>query len=332
MHLTQIDPADLLIFARVVAEKSFSRAAEVLRLPKATVSRRVAALESALGEQLLLRTTRRLSVTDFGRGVLEHADRIGEEVEAAIEFAASRRARPTGRLRVTMPGDFAMFVLVPLLARFARDEPGVTLEIDLTSRFVDLIGENYDVAIRMGALRDDASLAARRFASLTSSLFASPDYVARRGLPSEPEALMEHDAVMILGRTGEPLPWVLSRGSERWEGRPPARATANSPELLMRMAAAGAGVAIANDRFAAAWVARGELVPVLAEWKPPAVDAWAVFPGRRLMPSRTRAFLDALGTLGTLDAAGGLERPGTGPGEITRARPVRSGARRARRD
>lgn len=325
----QLDPADLMIFARVIAAGSFSRAAESLRLPKATVSRRVMALEAALGERLLLRTTRRLSVTDFGRGVLAHAERIGEEVDAAIEFAASRQARPSGRLRVTMPADFAVLALAPMLARFARDEPGVTLEIDLTSRFVDLVGENYDVAIRMGALGDDASLAARRIASLTGSAFASPDYVARRGAPSEPEALIEHDVVMILGRTGEPRPWVLSRGSARWEGRPPARATANSPELLMRMAAAGAGIAIAQDRFAAAWVARGELVPVLAEWKPPPVDAWAVFPGRRLMPSRTRAFLDALAELDDLGPSGA---PGAAPVRVTPARRARTAGRRARRD
>lgn len=323
------DPADLLIFARVVAAGSFSHAAELLHLPKATVSRRVMALEATLGERLLLRTTRRLSLTDFGRGVLEHAERIGEEVGAAIEFAASRQARPSGRLRVTMPADFAVLALAPMLARFARDEPGVMLEIDLTSRFVDLVGENYDVAIRMGTLRDDASLAARRIASLTSSVFASPDYVARRGSPSEPEALMEHDVVTILGRTGEPIPWVLSRGSARWEGRPPARATANSPELLMRMAAAGAGVAIAHDRFAAAWVARGELVPVLANWKPPPVDAWAVFPGRRLMPSRTRAFLDALAGLDTLGAPGALD---AAPARVTPTPAARSAGRRARRD
>lgn len=321
LHPAQLDPADLLIFARVVADGSFSRAAESLHQPKATVSRRVMALESALGERLLLRTTRRLSITDFGRGVLEHAARIGEEIDATQEFAASRQERPSGRLRVTMPADFAVFVLAPMLARFACDQPGVVLEIDLTSRFVDLVGENYDVAVRMGTLTDDASLAARRVVSLTGSLFASPGYLARRGPPTEPEALMEHDVVTVLGRTGEPMPWVLVRGSASWEGSPPARATANSPELLMRMAAAGAGIAIAHDRFAAAWVARGELVPVLDEWKPPPVDAWAVFPGRRLMPSRTRAFLDALA---------GFDMPTGSAREVTPAPSSRSGARRAR--
>ena len=113
-------------------------------------------------------------------------------------------------------------------------------------------------------------------------------------MPSEPEALMEHDALRILSRTGDPMPWILARGEQRWEGIPPGRATANSPDLLMRMALAGAGIAIINDHFALPYLQRGELVQVLPDWRPPSVPAWAVFPGRRLMPARTRVFLDAL--------------------------------------
>ena len=105
---------------------------------------------------------------------------------------------------------------------------------------------------------------------------------------------MEHDTLRILGRTGDPMPWVLTRGEQRWEGIPPGRATANSPELLMRMALEGAGIAVVNDHFALPYLQRGELVQVLPDWRLPPVSAWAVFPGRRLMPARTRVFLDAL--------------------------------------
>jgi DNA-binding transcriptional LysR family regulator len=146
----------------------------------------------------------------------------------------------------------------------------------------------------MGDLRDDASLAARRMAVFTGSLYAAPAYLARRGAPAEPEALMEHDALRILARTGEPMPWILTRGDERWEGIPPGRVTANAPELLTRMAIAGAGITIVNDHFVLPYLSRGELVNVLPEWRLPPVSAWAVFPGRRLMPARTRVFLDAL--------------------------------------
>jgi len=288
------EPNDLALFARVVDEGSFSRAAERLGLPKSTVSRRVAALETALGERLVLRTTRKLAITDFGRAVLDHAHRVVEDVAAAASLAQNRQLEPSGRLRITMPGDMANLLVAPLLAEFVLKYPAITLEIDLSARFVDLIGENFDLAVRMGDLRNDASLAARRIATFSGSLYAAPAYVDRRGSPSEPEALMEHDALRVLSRTGEPLPWVLIRGDARWEGIPPGRATVNSPELLMRMALDGAGIAMVNDHFALSYLERGKLVQVLPEWRSPPVAAWAVFPGRRLMPARTRAFLDAL--------------------------------------
>ena len=292
-HL-RLEPNDLLLFARVVDEGSFSRAAGRLSLPKSTVSRRGAALEAQLGERLLLRTTRKLTVTDFGHSVLEHAHHVVDEVEATASLAQHRQVEPSGRLRVSMPGDLANLVMAPLLAEFVLAHPAITLEVDLSARFVDLIGENFDVAIRMGDLRDDASLAARRLVVFTGSLYASPAYVARRGAPSEPEALMEHDALRLLMRNGEPMPWILIRGEQRWEGIPPGRATANSPELLIRLARSGAGITIVSDHFVEPYVRSGELVPVLAEWNLPPVPAMAVFPGRRLMPARTRVFLDAL--------------------------------------
>jgi DNA-binding transcriptional LysR family regulator len=289
-----LEPNDLVLFARVVDEGSFSRAADRLGYPKSTVSRRVAALETQLGEQLLRRTTRKLTVTDFGRAVLEHAHHVVEDVAAAESLAQHRQVQPSGRLRVTMPNDMGNLVLAPMLAEFVLKYPAVTLEVDLSSRFVDLIAENFDVAVRMGELRDDATLAARRIASFTSGLYAAPSYVARRGVPAEPEALMEHDALRVLARTGDPQVWTLVRGEARWEGIPPGHATANSPELLMRMALGGAGIAMIHDSFAAPYLERGELVQVLPDWSTPPVAASAVFPGRRLMPAHARAFVDAL--------------------------------------
>ena len=290
----KVAPNDLLLYARVVDERSFSRAAERLGLPKSTVSRRVSALEGQLGERLLLRTTRKLTVTDFGLAVLEHARHVAEDVAAAEALAQNRQLEPAGRLRLTMPSDLANVVLAPFLAEFALSYPAISLEIDLSARFVDLIGENFDLAIRMGDLRDDASLAARKIAVFSVSLYAAPGYLARSGTPSEPEALMEHDALRVLARDGDAMRWVLTRGEERWEGIPPGRATANSPELLMRMALGGSGITVVNDHFASPYLQRGELVQVLPDWRLPPVAAWAVFPGRRLMPARTRVFLDAL--------------------------------------
>lgn len=292
--MNQIEANDLLLFARVADEGSFSRAGERLGLPKSTVSRRVAALESQLGERLLLRTTRKLSLTDLGHAVLAHARQVADEVEAAASLAQHRQVEPSGKLRVSMPGDFATGVLGPLMADFIARYPAIALEVDLSPRRVDLVGEGFDLAIRMGDLPDDATLAARRLADFSHGLYAAPAYLARRGVPPEPEALMEHDTLQLLTRSGDPKPWVLTRGEERWEGVPPARARANSPELLIRLARSGAGIATVADHFAEAYVRSGELVPLLVDWYAPTAPAWAVFPGRRLMPARTRVFLDAL--------------------------------------
>jgi DNA-binding transcriptional LysR family regulator len=290
-----IQPNDLLLFAHVVEEGSFSRAGERLKLPKSTVSRRLAALEGQLGERLLLRTTRKLTVTDFGHSVLEHARQVATEVEAAASLAQHRQAVPRGRLRVSMPHDFANLVLGQLMADFAERHPAVSLDVDVSPRRVDLIGENFDLAIRMGDLAEDTSLTARRLALFSMSLYAAPAYLARRGAPETPEALMAHDALQLVTQQREARPWALSRDDgARWQGTPPGRAQANSPELLVRLACAGAGIAVVMDHFAEPYVLAGELAPVLPEWTLPPVPAWLVFPGRRLMPARTRAFLDAL--------------------------------------
>jgi DNA-binding transcriptional LysR family regulator len=289
-----VEANDLALFAKVVEEGSFSRAGEALKLPKSTVSRRLAGLEAELGERLLLRTTRKLTVTDFGHTVLEHARQVSAEVEAATSLAHHRQVEPSGRLRVSMPSDFATGVLSKLLGDFIARYPAISLELDLSPRRVDLIGENFDLAMRMGELTDDATLAARRVANLSFGLYASPDYLRRRGTPRTPEDLMDHDALLIMSRQREPIGWRLTRGEASWEGTPRARSIANSPEMLARLAVQGAGIAGVIDHTAEAFVASGELMPVLVDWYLPPSPAWAVFPGRRLMPARTRVFLEAL--------------------------------------
>ena len=194
-----LEPNDLLLFARVVDEGSFSRAAERLGLPKSTVSRRVAALEAHLGERLLLRTTRKLTVTEFGQAVLAHAHHVVEDVEAAESLAQNRQSRAqrqAARHDAERPREHD-----PRAGARPRSPHGIRRSrwtSTSRARFVDLIAESFDVALRPGNLRDDATLAARRVATFSSSLYAAPSYVARRGTPSEPEALMEHEALRVL--------------------------------------------------------------------------------------------------------------------------------------
>ncbi|MCW7539221.1 LysR family transcriptional regulator [Aquabacterium sp. A7-Y] len=304
--MLQIDPSDLLLFARVAESGSFTRAAERVGLPKSTVSRRLSGLERQVGERLLLRTTRKLSLTDFGHALLEHARQVAAEVDAAASLALHRQALPSGRLRVSMPGEFAGVDLAAFLAEFLLRHPAISLEVDISARRVDLVGENFDLAIRMGAMQDDSSLAARRLFVYTWGLYAAPCYLALRGTPAEPRDLLQHDALPVRASNGEPMPWILSRGDERWQGVPPARGIANSPPLLLKLAAVGAGIVAAPDALATELVGQGALVRVLPDWCLPEVPAWAVFPGRRLMPAKTRVFLQMLeealsrsGVLGT---------------------------------
>jgi DNA-binding transcriptional LysR family regulator len=289
-----VEPNDLLLFARIVEAGSFSRAAQRLDLPKSTVSRRISLLEARLGERLLQRTTRKLMLTEFGASLLEHATKVVEEVEAAAALVQHRQLAPSGRLRVSMPADFANLGLTRVIARFIARYPAVTLELDLSPRRVDLVAENFDIAIRMGDLPDDASLNARRVALERFGLYAAPSYIAQRGLPEQPDDLVAHDLLCILSRGGGPMPWVLTRGKTRWERELPARLTANSPDLLARIACNGAGIAASSHLFAQPYIRKGDLVRVLPEWDLPLATGWAVFPGRRLMPAKTRAFLDML--------------------------------------
>ena len=187
-------------------------------------------------------------------------------------------------------------VLAPFVAEFLRTYPLITMEIDVSVRTVDLVGENFDVALRVGVgpLKDDASLAARPVLLLQGGLYAAPGYLKKRGLPRAPDGLFEHDAVHGLTKSGEPLRWSLQRGNVRWEGVPPARVSTNSPEEVLRLAAEGAGIVLAVHATAKPYVRTGELTRVLPEWAFPPATLWAVFPGRRLMPAKTRVFLDAL--------------------------------------
>ncbi len=292
-----IEPNDLLLFARIVDSGSFSLAAARVGQPKSTVSRRITLLEAKLGERLLQRTTRKLVLTEFGAGLLEHARKVVDEVEAAAALVEHRQLAPSGRLRISMPSDFANLGMTGVLSRFLEQYPAISLELDLSPRRVDLVAENFDLAIRMGDLPDDATLAARRVAFERIALFAAPSYIARRGLPEHPDDLLKHDVLCLLLRSGGPIPWVLTRAKTRWEKALPSRLTANSPDLLIRMACSGAGIASSSELFANPYMEKGELVRVLPEWEMPPVTGWAVFPGRRLMPAKTRAFLDMMETM-----------------------------------
>lgn len=294
-----LDANDLILFAHVIDSGSFARAAERCGLPKSTLSRRITALETKLGERLLQRSTRRLSITEFGERILEHAKRLLEESEAASAIAEHRQDTPQGLLRVSLPPDFVELDLSGLLLQYAASYPAVRVEVDLSPRRVDLLAERFDLAVRAASrLPDDNALVARQLCTLPNALYASPAYLQRFGTPATPAELTGHACLPLIGGNGDTLPWRLSNGQDSWEGTPRGPLAANSPRLQRDLAAHGLGIVGLDERFAAQALAQGLLQRVLPAWQLPTVTIWCVTPGRRLLPTRTTAFIELLrGTL-----------------------------------
>ena len=219
---------DYILFVTIVEQESMVRAADQLNMPKATVSRRLSKLEAALGQRLLIRTTRRLTLTEFGQEFLEHCRRVAEEVAATTDFVNSQEARPRGRLRVSMPGEYAKQNLSRAIATFLEAYPEIQLDLDMSSRRVDLIGERFDLAIRMGTLDSDSTLVARKIDEQSFGLYASPIYLGLHPAPKHPDDLQHHTAVRLMSARGTAVPWKLLRDKTVWEGVAPGRLTLNS--------------------------------------------------------------------------------------------------------
>lgn len=291
MEQKNISADDLILFATIAEQESLVRAAEHLSMPKATVSRRLANLEATLGQRLLIRTTRRLTLTEFGQEFLDHCRRVAEEVTTTQDFVRSQDVQPRGRLRISMPADYAEQRLSRAIATFIETCPEIQIDLDLSARRVDLIGERFDLAIRIGPLDDDATLVAHKIDELCPHLYASPIYLALHPLPQHPDDLMTHSSVRMLSGRGAAIPWKLTRGKESWENVPPGRLTINSPSVIHQLLLEGAGIGVLPDYFAEEDVRRKRLVRVLPEWSLPVVPVWAVMPMRRYLPAKTRVFL-----------------------------------------
>ena len=294
MEQINISADDYILFAAIADEESLVRASEHLGMPKATVSRRLMNLEAALGQRLLVRTTRRLTLTEFGQEFLDHCRRVAEEVATAQDFVRSQDVQPHGRLRISMPEDYARHNLSRALATFIEAYPEIQLDLDLSSRLVDLIGERFDLAIRMGALENDSTLVARKIDEQHLGLYASPIYLSLHPAPEHPDELQQHIAVRMLSDRGESIPWKLSRQKSEWEGVPPGRLAMNSIGVIQQLLLDGAGIGALPDRFTQEDVRQKRLVRILPEWCLPSVPAWAVMPMRRYLPAKTRVFLEHL--------------------------------------
>lgn len=286
---------DLILFAHIVNAGSFTQAADRTGLPKSTLSRRLTDLEQQLGERLMQRSTRRLVLTDFGESILEHAQLLLDETDAAAAFALHRQVTPQGTLRVSLPPEFHELSLVQCLSQFTSKYPDVRLELDLSARRVDILAERFDVAVRIATqLPDDNTLVARPIATLHNGLYASPAYLKRHGTPKTPADLLKHTGLVLVTSGGEHQKWRLSREAEKWEGVPQHSLSANSMGLQQALSAHGLGIVGLSERFAEELVKQGAIKRVLPDWHLPPATVWCVTPGRRLLPQRTMAFVELL--------------------------------------
>jgi len=279
---------DMALFVEVVKAKGFRGAGEVLGIPNSTVSRRIAALEKVIGLRLLHRTTRKIELTEAGQVYFERCKRIVDEARLAHEQLGGMLAQPTGVLRASLPVDFAQTYLAPLIAEFAQLYPGLTFELELTSRRVDLVSEPYDVAIRMGELAD-SQLIARQLALLTPQLYAAPGYLAQHGAPRAPQELEDH-ACLGLSKAAT---WTLLDGAQSVAVATGSRFAINNVGLLRRMATFDMGILLLPEQIVADDLAAGRLQRILPQWHGKPTPVYALTE-TRLVPAKTQRFIEFL--------------------------------------
>lgn len=283
----------MTIFTKVVEQGSFAAAATHLALSTSAVSRQVAQLEARLDARLLHRTTRRLALTDNGRAYYERCVQLLADIAEAEELAGARDPTPRGTLRLTAPISFGVSHLAPAIAAFMARYPGVRVDVSLSDRQVDLVEEGLDLAIRVGEVGSQ-TLVARPIGEARLMIAASPDYLARRGTPTHPDALAQH-ACLTYAYASEGLNWVF-RGPEGERIKVPVRgpAHANNGPLLAELAAQGVGLSSAPDFILQPLIDAGRLVEVLHDWLPPPLTIYAVYPTRRHLSAAVRGFVSHL--------------------------------------
>lgn len=288
-----MDRLDLVqAFAAVAETGSFSAAAVRLGLARALVSKRVAALERRLGARLLARTTRRVGLTGEGSAFLPHARKILAEYQEGVDELARRRGEPHGRLRLSAPMSFGMRHLGPVLASFAEQFPALKIELTLGDRFVDLVEEGLDLALRIGDL-PDSSLIARLLAPIRIVLAAAPAYLDRHGAPREPAELARHRCLHY-GYLATGQRWHLERAGRRETVTVDDRFVANNGDTLAGAAEAGLGIVLLPTFILGDALRSGRLVRVLDGWEVPRFALYAVWPSGGRPPTRVRALVDFL--------------------------------------
>lgn len=281
------------IFASVVEHRSFSGAADALAVSKATVSKAITRLEARLGTSLFHRTSRRLTLTDSGRALADHAQRILSEGQTAEEAAFESASAPVGVVRLAAPLTFGIRHLAPALAEFMTLHPGIKIDLRLSDAFVDIVGEGIDIAIRIAEL-PDSSLRARRLGPVNGHIVASPAYFDRAGRPRHPADLAHH-ACFVYTNTATPDVWRFRRaGGEEAAVRIDGPIRTDNGDAMLPALRAGLGIARLPDFLVAEELAAGRLESVLDDWAIGAAGLHLLTPPGTLRPARVEALIDFL--------------------------------------
>ena len=280
------------VFIQVVDCGSFTKAAEMLNLPKATVSTLVQTLESTLAVKLLHRTTRQVMITSDGAAYYERCVQILSDVRDAEESLSRHRLSPNGRLRVDTPTGLASEILIPALPSFFERYPDITLELGSTDRPVDLVEEGVDCAVRGGELFD-SNLIARRIGIINFVIAASPDYIARFGMPQHPRDLDRHRCVNYFSaKTGKISKWDFTRDGERIEITLPGTIALNDSNAYVHAGLAGLGIINMTDYLLIRHLAAGSMVQVLPDWSVDPIPVHIVYPQNRHLSAKVRVFVE----------------------------------------
>lgn len=283
------------IFACVVEHRSFTGAANALGLSKATISKAVTRLEIQIGAPLFHRTSRRLSLTESGVKLVDHAKRILEQGQAAEEAARDEAMEPVGLVRLAAPMSFGLSHVGPVIAEFLCEYRGISVDMHLSDAKVDLIGEGFDIGLRIASL-PDSSLRARKLRDVKTHIVAAPSYLERMGTPRHPAELGEHECLRYsLLTTPEHWHFTNSKGEEA-AVRPLGRLRANNGDVMLHGLRSGHGIAVLPDFIIDADLANGAVVPILADWRTQPAALHLVTPPGTIRPKRVTALIEYLAT------------------------------------
>ena len=283
----------LRVFRQVVEAGAFAAAARKLRLSPAAVSKNVGELEAHLGVRLLNRTTRRMSLTEAGARYYQQVSRILDDLEDADGSMQPLAHRPSGLLRVSAPMSLSLVRFSGAVIRFMEAYPDLSLDLNLDDRRIDIVKEGYDLAIRGSDRLEDSSLVARRIMSLRHVVCAAPAYFDARGRPETPTDLSRHDCVQF-SLSGHASEWQFTRDGDTQKVQVTGRYKVTSSLAIRDALRAGFGVSLIPRLYVQDDIAAGRLETVLDDWDPVATQVYAVYPSRRYLLPKVRAFVDFL--------------------------------------